>query len=123
MMSISAKEAVILMDDSQYIETLMTAFEAPEESEIHSQQERKRQKTTHAAICCCWRGGRDEAVTVSLLKNSHEQIARKEGCMFAAVREKNAVFLIQLSGHHSRRAAGCEFPAFHRQVGNLADDF
>jgi hypothetical protein len=47
MMSISAKEAVILMDDSQYIETLMTAFEAPEESEIHSQQERKRQKTIH----------------------------------------------------------------------------
>jgi hypothetical protein len=47
MMSISAKEAVILMDDSQYIETLITAFEAPEESEIHSQQERKRQKTIH----------------------------------------------------------------------------
>jgi len=42
-----AFEAVILMDDSQYIDTLMTAFEAPEESEIHSQQERKRQKTIH----------------------------------------------------------------------------
>ncbi len=111
------------MDDSQYIETLMTAFEAPEESEIHSQQERKRQKTTHAAICCCWRGGRDGAVTVSLLKNSHEQIARKERCIFAAVREKKAVFLIQLSGHHSRRAAESEFPAFYRQVGNLADGF
>jgi hypothetical protein len=26
---------------------LMTAFEAPEESEIHSQQERKRPKTIH----------------------------------------------------------------------------
>ncbi len=122
-MSISAKEGVILMDDSQYIDTLMTAFEAPEESEIHSQQERKRQKTTNAAICCCWRGGKDEAVTVSLLKNSHEQIARKEGCIFAAVKEKKAGFLIELSDHHSRRAAESEFPAFHRQVGNLADGF
>jgi hypothetical protein len=82
------------MDDSQYIDTLMTAFEAPEESEIHSQQERKRQDYTQAAICCCWRGGRDGAVTVSLLKSSYEQTARKEGCIFVAVGEKKAVFLI-----------------------------
>jgi hypothetical protein len=36
----------------------------------------------------------DGAVTVSLLKSSHEQTAREEGCIFVAVREKKAVFLI-----------------------------
>ncbi len=62
-------------------------------------------------------------MTVSLLKSSHEQTPRKEGCIFVAVREKKAVFLILISGHHSRRAARCEFPAFQRHVGNLADGF
>jgi len=33
-------------------------------------------------------------VTVSLLKSSYEQTARKEGCIFVAVGEKKAVFLI-----------------------------